>query len=619
MYLSMKIKLMSPGWYSRPEAVLIAAIALSLNLQAGIAIAGAGEAQVVQWTGAVSDDWFDSANWDPTAVPGEGDVTAILISDPHKTVLGGPGTTEIGALSVGGAGHVTIHQGHWLYSEGGGIGAGTVHLSGNGTRWSFLLDYGPIFTVGGTGPGTLLIEHGAHMSAAIEGVVGYEQSSEGTVIITSDNPQASSAWSFGGGAGEGRLTIGDAGAGTVIVGPNGSLSFGRGGRILLGNQAGSLGSLTVSGENGWLADTRLTVGVFGTGVLTLANGGTANVAVRGAPPPPVEVAVNVGSAGTVNIGEGGSPGYLNASGIHGGEGDATLNFNHNAPAYRFENSEGNPVVITGSTKVNHSGSGTTILGGENTYTGDTTISGGTLRIDGSAVGSRFFVKDGGTLGGFGSVGSVVLESGGFLSPGASAGTFTTAGDFTWEAGGVFLFDLGPDSFSSDFLAIDGEFFKEGAGEWAFEFADNNWAAGQTYDLVGFWTTNFAAEDFSFTNAGPFDGYFTIDGNVLQFTLTQIPEPRTYALLLGLAVTFLILHRRFRADQRTQQNTSVIPHPEGAKRMSASSIMRLRFDSFSPNCGCPAVAQNGASSRILAASPCIAPQNAKNRRSLISGT
>lgn len=72
--------------------------------------------------------------------------------------------------------------------------------------------------------------------------------------------------------------------------------------------------------------------------------------------------------------------------------------------------------------------GTLTLKGVNTYTGNTTISGGTLLVNspGSlAAGSAVTVDSTGTLGGNGTVnGTVTVQSGGTVAPGTSVGTLT---------------------------------------------------------------------------------------------------------------------------------------------------------------------------------------------------
>ena len=73
-------------------------------------------------------------------------------------------------------------------------------------------------------------------------------------------------------------------------------------------------------------------------------------------------------------------------------------------------------VISGSGSLDKIGSGTLILTGANTYSGPTDVQAGTLGLRGSLA-STVTVESGATLGGTGSVGGLIANSGAMVAPG----------------------------------------------------------------------------------------------------------------------------------------------------------------------------------------------------------
>jgi fibronectin-binding autotransporter adhesin len=114
------------------------------------------------------------------------------------------------------------------------------------------------------------------------------------------------------------------------------------------------------------------------------------------------------TAGTLQVGNGGTLGFLPAVAASVASG-ATLVFNR-SDTVTFGN------VISGTGSVTQMGPGTLILTATNTFTGATTVSGGTLEIDGVlASGSSVAVNANGTLTGVGAVGGPVnLNNGGAI-------------------------------------------------------------------------------------------------------------------------------------------------------------------------------------------------------------
>ena len=94
----------------------------------------------------------------------------------------------------------------------------------------------------------------------------------------------------------------------------------------------------------------------------------------------------------------------------------------------------------GSWDLTKSGGGTLVLGAANTYTGATTVSGGTLRVDGTQTASAITVQSSATLQGSGTVGVVSVDAGGTLAPGASTGILTTD-NLTFAASAILATEL----------------------------------------------------------------------------------------------------------------------------------------------------------------------------------
>src|SRR3546814_7019492 len=92
--------------------------------------------------------------------------------------------------------------------------------------------------------------------------------------------------------------------------------------------------------------------------------------------------------------------------------------------------------ISGTGSFVEQGEGTLNLTGDSSYTGPTSVNGGTLAVNGSIV-SPVTVNSGGTLGGNGSVGSTTVAGGGTLAPGNSIGRLTVNGDLAFAAGSTY--------------------------------------------------------------------------------------------------------------------------------------------------------------------------------------
>lgn len=113
--------------------------------------------------------------------------------------------------------------------------------------------------------------------------------------------------------------------------------------------------------------------------------------------------------------------------------------------------------LSGSGTLDKEGAGDlTVTGDDSAFTGNTTINGGTLSVDGSLANSDVTVAGGGTLAGTGTVGSTTVADGGILSPanGNALGTLTVNGDLNVNNGSTYLVNGGA-AGQSDLVAVTG--------------------------------------------------------------------------------------------------------------------------------------------------------------------
>ena len=348
------------------------------------------------------------------------------------------------------------------------------------------------------------------------------------------------------------------------------------GALVDGNGTTSLaktgtGTWALSGANTYTGTTTVFAGTLA--VTSLANGGTASA-----------VGASSNAAANLEILLGGTLKYTGAAAstdrlftIAGGTG--TLDASGYGPVH-FTNT-GNiafsggarTLTLTGTntgantlaaaladlgatTALTKNGAGTWALSGAHTYTGATTLNAGTLSLLGSLAGTAISVHSGATFTGNGTAtGSLTLHSGGLLAPGSGLGSLAV-GSFNWNGGGLLNFELGTGN-TSDHLNIAGALAKGGSG-FVFDFLTGG-SVGNTYTLLNFGsiTGGFTVADFTYTNlANGLTGTFTLNATSLDFTTSAIPEPSTYAALLGaLALVGTAFHRRRRAHAKNQPPTA----------------------------------------------------------------
>ncbi|CAD5251754.1 Outer membrane autotransporter barrel domain-containing protein [Bosea sp. 62] len=343
-------------------------------------------------------------------------------------------------------------------------GAGTLVLTGNssggynGRTW--------------VNEGTLRIEGGGKLGNV--GTSGQAYISNGaTAIVTGTG----SSWeTFG------QMRVGEIGSGTLLIENGGSVRTGSGsGTVgIVGVDGDSSVTITGAGSQWVGSGTHLYVGHANAGTLTLSEGGTLQLTVGGIESGGSNTTLDLGlvggsAGGTVNIGaaEGSTAtaaGNLIVSTVALNTSASKLVFNHTEASYSFSPS------ITGTGSVRQL-AGTTILKSASSYSGATTVSGGTLRAGVAGAfsqNSAFTVASGATLdlaslnqtiaslagAGMVTLGSGTLTAGSDNSSTTFSGTITGTGGVTKTGTGTLTLTgtntyTGSTKVSSGKLVVNG--------------------------------------------------------------------------------------------------------------------------------------------------------------------
>ncbi|MGY4500568.1 fibronectin-binding autotransporter adhesin [Bradyrhizobium sp. GM24.11] len=230
-------------------------------------------------------------------------------------------------------------------------------------------------------------------------------------------------------------------SGTLAVDNDGNLGAAAGALTFNGGTLENTSAFTTprgvtlnAGGGTFQTDANLTASgaIGGGGALTKTGGATlaltANNTYRGG---------TTISAGMLQIGNGGTTGSIAGNVLNNG-----------VLAFARSDTLSFGGLISGSGSVNQLGSGVTVLTGDNTYAGATTVSVGSLIVNGdqSAATGLTSVAGGATLGGTGIIGSsVTIANGGILSPGnlgSSPGTLTIQKDLLLSGGSILNYNFG---------------------------------------------------------------------------------------------------------------------------------------------------------------------------------
>jgi autotransporter-associated beta strand protein len=399
------------------------------------------------WSGVVSSNWnASSSNWVDTATHS----TNFVYYDGDLVTFDdyGSANTNIALNTIVQPGNITFSNStmNYTFSGSGGI-AGSASLTkyGSGTlTFSCTNSYTGYTTVNGgkvNVSGNQSAATGSWLLPQLVNTATVNFQSGTTVAVGAGN-QIQLGVAIGGYSGNSFQTLNVAGtvsnSGSLAVGRCGILNVSNGG---VWNQGGSMtnmpttysgynASITVasggafnytgtspivlSPDSGGAGSGILTIGggtftttqgfinsispaasLGGYGQIILTNGGSLVLAAN---IPQLTAGVNTNSVPTINLGTGG--GVINTAGYS----TAITN------------------IIGGTGGLTKLGAGTLTLGASNSYVGTTTVSGGTLLVNGTLGTNTVTVATNALLSGMGTIGgSVLVQSGGIIQPGNESG------------------------------------------------------------------------------------------------------------------------------------------------------------------------------------------------------
>lgn len=403
------------------------------------------------------------------------------ITSPNWTVGGNlqvsDPTPGFGFLRIEGGGSVTsggavIGDGA---SEEGKVTVTGHDGSGNASTWN---SSGVIYFGYFGGTGTLEILDGGVVNSG-QGLIGAWGGTGSVTVSGRDAGGNASTWDvsdniYVGFFGNGELSVAD-GARVATSGPGGAATS-----IYVGLGGGSTGTVTVSSSNGSVSslttNDRIEVGSGGTGVMTVGKGGFVSADSD------VYLATDTTGDGTLHLnGDASGRGILETGSVIRGAGTSAvldldggiLRANRNEANFLdgftalavggggawFDTNGYNISIGTdfsGSSSFDKLGLGQLTLTGDSSgFTGASTVSGGTLAVNG-IFGGNMLVDTLGQLRGTGHVGSVTNT--GVIAPGygSAMGTLTIDGDYVSNNGRLDIETvLGDDTSQTSRLVISG--------------------------------------------------------------------------------------------------------------------------------------------------------------------
>lgn len=189
-------------------------------------------------------------------------------------------------------------------------------------------------------------------------------------------------------------------------------------------------------------------------------------------------------------------------------------------------------AISDATSLTKNGAGTLTLSGLNTFTGQTTVTGGSLNVTGMMASSPITLQAGAMLTGTGTVGAVMAQSGATISPGSAPGgigTLTVNGNLTFMPGSTFAIDVSPTS--QDRVNVSGAATLGGANLVVTPNAATGFGQSVTILSANSITGNFATPTLAGAFASAFSARVVINGASAMLQLA----PNSLVMLGGSAL------------------------------------------------------------------------------------
>ncbi len=483
------------------------------------------------------------------SIAGDGNLGSGAVNLASGTVLDVTGATTIdnaivlaGNSSIGNSNAVTLSGAISGAFDLTKTGSGTLSLSGSNSYGATYVSAGTLSIDNDGNLGSGAVNLAAGTTLAITGA----STIDNAIVLGGNASVSTSAAATLSGVISGAFTLTKAGASTLTL--SGSNTYGA--------TTVSAGTLSVASDSN-LGSGTLTLGAGTTLAVTsattldnaiaLSGGATVNTGADTTLSGVISGSNNLTKTGASTLTLTGNNTYSGSTSVNTGTLSIASDANLGAGALNLAN--GTTLQITGTTTLDNalaltglvtvnagaaatlsgtiSGTGSLIkagasnltLSGSNTNTGTTTVSAGTLVVDGSTA-SATTVANGATLAGSGTLGGdVVVQSGGTLSPGgAGVAILTVNGNLTLASGSTLALDINGTTAGTgyDRVVVNGTVDVSGAAL----AVTHGYAAGSgdSYTVI----VNDAADAVAGTFSGVSEGgTFNAAGNGTQLTTSYI--------------------------------------------------------------------------------------------------